>query len=126
MQTKPKSNAQVLEEIKQSFSKWNRENHKGGCSAALKRLAIAAVESGHSASEVGRAAGVSGQSITNWRKREKSIAAPTELKLSAVEPVPSAGDSPLLRIYFRSGASVEIPPSHFTAQLVAILNSGAE
>jgi hypothetical protein len=116
---------EALKNIEEAFANWRQGNHKGRVPVSIKRLAIAAVDGGHSASAVARAAGVSKQSMSTWRK-SKSIAAPTELKISGCEPVAKVkGEPVLLRICFRSGASVEIPASLFTARLVAALNGGA-
>ena len=123
MREKKRETPGALKDIQGAFANWHQDKHHGLAPIGLKRLAIAAVESGHSASAVARAAGVSKQLMSTWRK--KSIAVPRELKISGCEPESNLKvESALLRISFRSGASVEIPASLFTAQMVAVLNGG--
>ena len=139
MRDKNKDTPEALRSIEVAFANWRQGNHRGKIPLGLKKLAIAAVEAGHKASAVALAVGVSKQMMSTWRKGQQFTAptevkhedkaveakAPTELKVFENDAASQLAVEPALRISFRSGATVEVPASYFTAQLVAALNGGA-
>ena len=124
MRDKNKDTPEALRSIEVAFANWRQGNHRGKIPLGLKKLAIAAVEAGHKASAVALAVGVSKQMMSTWRKGQQ-FTAPTELKVFENDAASQLAVEPALRISFRSGATVEVPASYFTAQLVAALNGGA-
>ena len=78
--------AAALARVRRAFKKFRDDgNGRGsGYPLHLKRLAVAAVNCGHTLSEVSTATHVSGPSLGNWRRA--SICRPTELKLIEDSP----------------------------------------
>jgi transcriptional regulator with XRE-family HTH domain len=104
----------------------------------LKKLVLEALTRGLSQFEVAQAAGISVNSIKNWKNGRKSpakkSAAPVELKLverresvamnqaDAFSVRSPSGDA---RIWFQSGVIIELPTSYLTQELLGILMRGA-
>jgi hypothetical protein len=131
-------NAEILKQVQIAFSDYLREG--GGkrrhWPLRLRRLAASAVDYGHRPAVVGRAVGASGSSVVKWcrveglwPKKPRPLATPpVELKvIKCREPatVPAQAPSTIVRILFRGGATLEIPVSFVTSELVAALNGGA-
>jgi len=117
----------ILAEVKERFSR--RERGSGRFSRAeLRALALRALAAGHSAGTVAAAAGVSRQSVLNWKRCVARIAAPVELQVVEGPPL-GAGDVPArddtARLRFASGAVLEFPFSQIDSRFLALLNGGA-
>jgi hypothetical protein len=108
----------VLARIKRQFS----GNREYPFQESLKKLAISGLDAGCSPKDIARAAGVSRQSIVNWRKQLQ--ASPVELKIVESAPTP-AGQPEVARIHFRSGVVVELPASRLDTEFLLSLAKGA-
>lgn len=113
-----------LERVRSAFKKFRDEgNGRGsGYPLHLRRLAVAAVNFGHTLTEVAIATQVSGPSLGNWRRA--SVCRPTELKVIDDSPEPSSAMEPAV-IHFQSGLRIEIPVAALTSDLITRLNGVA-
>jgi hypothetical protein len=113
-----------LERVRSAFKKFRADgNGRGsGYPPHLRRLAVAAVNCGHTLTEVATATGVSGPSLGNWRRA--SVCRPTELKLIDDCPEPSSSMEPAV-IHFQSGLRIEIPVAALTLDFIKRLNGVA-
>jgi hypothetical protein len=108
----------VLARIKRQFSR----NREYPIQESLKKLAIFGLDAGLSPKEIANAAGVSSQSIVNWRKQLQ----PAPVELNVVESAPTPARQPeIVRIHFRSGIIVELPASRLDTELLISLAKGA-
>jgi hypothetical protein len=139
-------NKGVLKQIRLGFSRLRRDQPGkwSGYPEALKVLTLSAIEQGYSFSEVAYAAGVSEESIRNWRKSDATPPPipekirPLELKVvksheafpssiprspenNASIPAPEA----IARIELRSGVRMTIPASALSDRLVRLLMGDA-
>jgi hypothetical protein len=110
-----------LERVRSAFKKFrDAGNGRGsGYPLDLRRLAVAAVNCGHSLTEVATATQVSGPSLGNWRR--SSICLPTELKVIDDCPEPSSAREHAV-IRFQSGLRIEIPVAALTPDFITRLN----
>lgn len=136
----------VLTEIRQVFSDFRRSNRGGkgrGYPKALRMLAVSALKQGVSPSEVSEAAGVTSESLRNWRRlapeqgafAASQIVRPVELTLlesreplpapppaSAVKDItPPSRRGPIARIKLRSGVRMSLPVSALSERLISLL-----
>jgi hypothetical protein len=134
----------ILRQIRRGFFKYRRD-HLGKShihSDHLRQLVSAALSQGHSSVVVGKAAGLSSNTILNWRAqasaadvrksaprkavRRKTVSVPVELtvvKSRRIVPPPmeAAPATSLIRIILRGGAVMECPGNALTPELVAAL-----
>lgn len=117
--------AAALARVRSAFKRFRDEGHGRGSGfpLRLKRLAVAAVNAGHTLTEVASAAQVSGPSLGNWRRA--SICRPTELKLIDTCPEPSCTTESAV-IHFQSGLRIEIPVAALTLDFITRLNGVAQ
>jgi transposase-like protein len=146
MQNRTNRKSAVLKEIKREFSAFRRgrQGRKGnGYPRGLRDLAVSGLEQGSSSSEVSEAAGVSGESLRNWRRdaQRAGVGSPTqpvELELvESKETLPGEGPLPceagaslahseaIARIHFRSGVQMALPVSALSDRLIGLLMRGA-
>ncbi len=141
------SRSPVLRQIRRGFFKYRRD-HAGKThihSDHLRQLVSAALNQGHSSAAVGEAAGLSSNTILNWRReasagsrrkapprkavRRKAVPLPVELTVvndrgDVPPPIEAAPATSLIRIIFRGGAVMECAATALTAELVAALHGG--
>lgn len=142
----------VLGDIREEFAGFRRSHQGGkgrGYPQALRDLAVSAMRQGSSPREVSEAAGVTCESLRNWRKsspgREPRVAdeqsaRPVELTLlesresrppfAAISVSPEKDvlrvlPEPLARIRFASGTRMTLPVSALSERLISLLNRGA-
>lgn len=131
----------VLKEIKREFSNF-RSCHQGGNGGgypqALRELALSGLKQGSAPHDVSEAAGVTVESLRNWRRGAQGgsvtePALPVELKLvESREPLPAeAPASPFIappeaiaRISLRSGVQMTLPVSALSERLISLLTGG--
>lgn len=131
----------VLREIRREFSSFRR-CHQGGRGSgypkALRALALSGLNQGNSPFEVSEAAGVTSESLRNWRSSEGTSVAeparPMELNLvekreplSTAVPASSSFTPPeaIARISLRSGVQLALPVSALSERLIGLLMGGA-
>jgi hypothetical protein len=114
-----------LARVHDAFEEFRRHgNGRGsGYPLELKRLAVQALDVGHTPSEVATAAQISAPSICNWR-RAPSCRPPKQLKL-VEDPVLQIGTKETASVLFQSGLRIEIPVLALTADLIKTLNGVA-
>jgi hypothetical protein len=118
----------ILDAIGREFSQ--RSGRR--VSQRLKELAVSALHKGHTATEIARAAGVSSQSVVNWKKTSDGVSAPKSrlpIELKVVEErvlLDKAVEERLsiVRILLRSGAVVEVVASSLDPSWLIALNGG--
>ncbi len=137
MKMKRIDETKALNEIKRAFSHERQAglNRGRGYSQKARELALSSVRAGQAPVRVAEAAGISSQSLINWRhERRKRTQGPLPVELALVDsPRPAdiaRGDlenetEQKIRICFRSGASMELAVSRLDARLIAALNLGA-
>ena len=131
--------SQILKKISLDFSRHRRRRRgRSWYPASLKDLALRAVNVGITPGQVARAAGVSPQSMSNWRGAGVEAAeAPRELKVIAAEteePLLSSRASGAMlgnvanwaRIELRTGIRIEIPVSALSGPMLAALMGGGK
>lgn len=138
----------VLSKVRLEFSNFRRSRHQGGKGngypKALQRLAVAALEQGGTPSEVSDAAGVTSESLRNWRRSIRGAscvgqARPVELQLlesrellsPPIPPspeksisAPSSEAGAMARIELRSGVGMVLPVSALSERLISLLTGG--
>jgi hypothetical protein len=122
--------ARILKQLSLAFARNKRRNHgRQTYSPQLRDMALGAIDAGIGAKSVAKVAGISAQSVLNWKRH---VPAPRELKLVAtVEAAPApalqkpVGAPVTARVTLRSGALIEVPASALTVELIAALNVGA-
>jgi hypothetical protein len=136
----------VLKEIGREFSKFRRR-HRGGKGSgypkALRELALSGLAQGSSPSEVSEAAGVTGESLRNWRRSDRRVPlpgpvrpvelkvvesrgpVPTEIPASREESIALTPPEPIARISLRSGVQMALPVSALSERLIGLLMGGA-
>ena len=118
---------QILADVRDRFSQRGRIPGRI-YRAELRELALRALDAGHLPVAVAKAAGVSPQSIHNWRRSVAKSSVPVELKV-VEELAPKQGVDRTLdawgRLHFRSGAMLELPLAFIDLRLFALLNGGA-
>ena len=113
----------ILAEVRLRFSKKGRSAGRA-YRADQRKLALRALDAGRSVGAVAAAAGVSRQSVLNWKKCIAGQAAPVELQVVA-EPPTAISENIMARVLLRSGAVLEIPLARLDARLLALLGGGA-
>lgn len=124
-----KQDTKILRAIRHEFSR------RPGFSISdrLRRLALSALDRDISAGRIARAAGISRQSVVNWRRQARSRGssnvslAPVELKVLEGAP-PQIGmweSGSTVRILLRSGAMVEVPAALVDPSWLVALNGSA-
>lgn len=136
MQKNEIERARILKKIALKFSHHRRRNNgRRSYPPTLRNLVLSAVDVGASAESVAKAAGISPQSVGNWRTTSP-VVAPQELKVVTTRKarrasptdsaVAAATDDPSARIVLCSGAVIELPVAALTASLIVVLNGGGE
>ncbi len=118
-----------LKQIRREFLIHRRGKSKGkSYPPRLRALAMEGIAAGIAGIRIAKAAGISNQSLVNWRKDYASRArAPQELVIvedessSVASPTPTASNH-LVSIQFRSGIRMELSPVILTAELMLRLN----
>ena len=125
--------SKVLREIRRRFSRRRSEGRGAGHAVPneLRELALSALRGGHTAGQIAQAAGISGQSVVNWR-RQMTQAAATDgaVELELIDGQKPASPEPgqevaMARISLRSGVTVELPASMLESSLLLALNGSA-
>jgi transposase-like protein len=123
-----RQDTKILDAIRHEFSRRRGRPIPEG----LRRLALEAVRHGHTASEIARAAGISRQSVRNWKRavdviRTTPPARPTPVELKVID-APARSHCGVdesvatARITLKSGAIVEMPGSLLDVRWLVALN----
>jgi transposase-like protein len=97
--------------------------------ARLKQMAVDALASGSSASEVAKAVKVSVYSIMNWKKTviPSSSPAPRELTVTeAPEAAPRLAEQNMASIHLLCGVRIDLPVSALTSSFLKSINQGGQ
>ena len=126
-----KQGTRILDAIRHGFSRRRGRTIPEG----MRRLALSAMDRGHTAGEIARVAGVSRQSVMNWSRRtvitviaSKVPLTPIELKVVESRPQTHSEreeNGATARITLRSGAIVEVLASALDPKWLVALNGGA-
>jgi hypothetical protein len=117
----------VIKKLELAFGRHRRRNDGKRYPAKLRKMALAALDSGVAGRAVAAAAGVTPKSLRNWRTGG-GVIPPKELKIvtdcEPSNPVESV-NAGLARVTLSSGITIEIPTSALTSTLINALNGGA-
>ena len=126
-----KQATRILDAVRHGFSSRRGRMVPEG----LRRLALSALDRGHTAGEIARVAGVSRQSVVNWIRGTDITVIGSRVPLTPVElkrvearphtPGETAENGPMARITLRSGAIVELCASALDPRWLVVLNGGA-
>ena len=113
----------ALEKMRQAFSQ-RRQKHGRSYPQELKRLALDALDQGHSTTSIAQAAGIACQSVINWSLQEKAgLSSRQAVELKLVDETGLAHErQSKVRIRFCSGATLCLLISQLDARLISVLN----
>lgn len=122
-----KHETNILDAIRHGFS--SREGRR--IPKQLRSLALTALREGHTPGAIAQAAGVSRQTVVNWKRASVAeltdpVPTPVELKvIDAPDQAGRAGETAAARITLCSGVTVELPAVLLDVRWLVALNRSA-